>query len=336
MGCQNTISQQTLENRNRDYKNNNTKNEPDSFNQEINKNIKYTNNNDSIAEMGQENYMNNGDKNSGDMKNNMNNNINYNNMDNNNMNDSIMNNNGNSNDMNNYMNYNNMDYCGMNNNMNNNMNYNNMNNNINNNNINYNMSNNMINNMNYNNINYNNMNNNINNYIPDYGDYDLNGDLDFYEGNFVPQTDAEIRAQQEKEIRELEKMEEEKENKLKEEQKIFNEINDKLNNEIEESKKIAKNLPKEPDDNDPNKCVILFRFPDGEKNVERKFLKTDKIELLYDFIKSLGREIFTEDKNHNFSLLQTFPYKLYDDIKENTLEQEGLFPNSMIQIREKE
>ena len=93
-------------------------------------------------------------------------------------------------------------------------------------------------------------------------------------------------------------------------------------------------LAPEPDDNNPNTCHIKFRLPDGEKILERKFLKTDKILMLYEFIKSLGREIFMEEDNHHFSLLQTFPYKLFDDIQEHTLEEEGLFPNSVLQIKE--
>ena len=109
---------------------------------------------------------------------------------------------------------------------------------------------------------------------------------------------------------------------------------EKLLKEKEESKKIKTNLKPEPSDDNPDKCIILFRFPDGEKTVQRKFLKKDKIKDLFDFIKSLGREIFTEEEHHHFSLLQTFPYKLFDEIQNNTLEQEGLFPNSVLQIKE--
>ena len=90
----------------------------------------------------------------------------------------------------------------------------------------------------------------------------------------------------------------------------------------------------EPEDSNPDKCIIVFRFPDGERTVQRKFLKQDKIQLLYDFIKSLGRDIFTEQDFHHFSILQTFPYKLFDDKLDNTLEEEGLFPNSVLQIKE--
>ena len=125
-------------------------------------------------------------------------------------------------------------------------------------------------------------------------------------------------------------------NKIKLEKKPTPNINELLQiiNENEESQKYKNNLRPEPEDDNPDKCIILFRFPDGEKTVQRKFLKTDKILMLYEFIKSLGREIFMEEDNHHFSLLQTFPYKLFDDIQEHTLEEEGLFPNSVLQIKE--
>ena len=92
-------------------------------------------------------------------------------------------------------------------------------------------------------------------------------------------------------------------------------------------------MPDEPSDDDPNKCIIMFRFPDGEKTVQRKFLKTDKISLLYIYVKSLGREIYSEKNENNFSLVQPFPFKNYNELQDNTLEQEGMFPNSVLQIR---
>ena len=175
-------------------------------------------------------------------------------------------------------------------------------------------------------------------YIPDYRDYDFEDefgiDLNNIPENSIKMTDGQVLAFQELKLRELEKVEEKKqleEQKLLEEQEKMKNI---INKEIEESKKIAVNLKPEPEDDNPDKCIILFRFPDGEKTVQRKFLKQDKINLLYDFIKSLGRDIFTENEHHHFSLLQTFPFTNFDDKKDNTLEQEGLFPNSVLQIKE--
>jgi len=183
-------------------------------------------------------------------------------------------------------------------------------------------------------------NNNINNnnistnqkieYEPNYADYDFGDEDDYYlddinkfDLNNNKLSDGQILAYQELKLKELEKMEEKKNLEKK-----------KILEEKEESKKIAENLKPEPNDDNPDKCVILFRFPDGEKSVQRKFLKNDKIKDLYDFVKSLGRDIFMEEENHHFSLLQSFPYKLFDGIQDHTLEQEGLYPNSVLQIKE--
>ena len=194
---------------------------------------------------------------------------------------------------------------------------------------------------NQNNENKNNINNNGDGkYIPDIGDYDFEEEegIDFIynlpENNNIKMTDGQVLAFQELKIRELEKLEEKKEIEEKKKMEKEEKYKNIINQEIEESKKIADNLKPEPDDDNPDKCIILFRFPDGEKNVQRKFLKQDKIQVLYDYIKSLGREIFSENEHHHFSLLQTFPFKLFDDKKDKTLEEEGLFPNSVLQIKE--
>ena len=67
--------------------------------------------------------------------------------------------------------------------------------------------------------------------------------------------------------------------------------------------------------------------------VQRKFLKTDVVALLYLYIKSLGREIYIENDENHFSLIQSFPFKNLDEVQNNTLEQEGLYPNAMLQIK---
>ena len=179
----------------------------------------------------------------------------------------------------------------------------------------------------------NNLLNDINNYLPE----DINnipkGDRDSY----TYMTDGEVLARQEKEIKALEREEEnkkleaerkEKEKKEEEERKQQEEIIEKAKIES-----IICNLPEEPNDDNPDKCVILFRFPDGEKVVERKFLKTEKVSLLYLYVNSFGNQIYNEKEEKGFSLIQTFPFKNFDEVQENTLEQEGLFPNAMLQIR---
>ena len=197
-------------------------------------------------------------------------------------------------------------------------------------------------------------------YIPDYRDYE-------FEDNFIypgfnpnpiqsqPQipvypnnnlndesllSDSQLRKFQDNEMKKLEKMEEEKEKKERQEkEKIRKEEEEKKKREekLKEDKEIFSMLiPPEPEDNNPDKCIIIFRLPDGEKNIQRKFLKTHKIAVLYDYIRSLGKEIYSDDEYNNFSIIQTFPFKNFENKLNNTLEEEGLFPNSVLQIKENE
>ena len=206
---------------------------------------------------------------------------------------------------------------------------NNQKNNINNN------TNNIINNININNniINNNIINNNTTNtsknILDDPRNYLMDDDI-IQNDQYPFMSDGEILKKQEEEMKNLERKEEEKVRKKKEEEER------KKREEIEEKKRIeslVKQLPEEPSDDDPNKCIIMFRYPDGEKTVQRKFLKTDKVSLLYTFVKSLGRDIYTENTEKNFSLVQPFPFKNYNESQDNTLEQEGMFPNAVLQIR---
>ena len=183
-------------------------------------------------------------------------------------------------------------------------------------------------------------NNKSNNLINDYKNYsseDLNMDSNKKRDSYSYMTDGQVLAKQESEIKKLENMVEkkrlekekkEKEKREEEDRKKQEELIEKI--QVESLKNL---LPKEPCDDDPNKCTILFRFPDGEKVVQRKFLKTDIVAFLYLYIKSLGREIYDEKNENHFSLIQSFPFKNLDEVQSNTLEQEGLFPNAMLQIK---
>ena len=143
-------------------------------------------------------------------------------------------------------------------------------------------------------------------------------------------TDGEILNQQKFEMEELERkvrLKNEQINKEKKEQ-------ESIEKEIEtKAKEALTKLLEEPDVNNPDVTTICFRYPDGERTKNRRFLKSYKIQNLYDYVTSLGKDIYTENQNKNFSLYQPFPPKKYDNL-ENTLEQEGLFPNALIQIRE--
>ena len=143
-------------------------------------------------------------------------------------------------------------------------------------------------------------------------------------------TDAEILQKQKNDMEQLEKNAQDMEEEIKLQNAKKKEQLEKVEKMAEEFKK---KFEKEPDENNPDCCTICFRYPDGDKTKLRRFLKTDKIKELYEFVKSLGNEIYTEDGNGIFSLYQPFPPKKYENF-ENSLEDEGLFPNAVIQIKE--
>ena len=150
---------------------------------------------------------------------------------------------------------------------------------------------------------------------------------DNHENNdFNTLTDAEILQKQKYDMEELEQNIEKINSENNSKKKKFEEI-EKI------SELLKKKFEKELDENNPDCCTICFRYPDGDKIRNRRFLKTDKIKILYEYIQSLGTEIYTEDGNGAFSLYQPFPPKKYENM-ENTLEKEGLFPNGVIQIKE--
>ena len=158
-----------------------------------------------------------------------------------------------------------------------------------------------------------------------------------FDRSFGPLTDAEILNQQKYDMEELErevqKKEEELEKEKKKEEKRKKEEEIKMKEIVDKAEEAKAKIVDEPNEDDPNSTIICFRYPDGEKTKNRRFLKSNTIQNLYDYITSLGQEIYTENENNHFSLYQPFPPKKYD-IMENTLEKEGLFPNAVIQIRE--
>ena len=149
-------------------------------------------------------------------------------------------------------------------------------------------------------------------------------------------SDGQVLAKREEEIKKLEKIQEEKEKREKEEKRRQEEEEKKIKNYEKESEYAKMILAPEPDDKNPDTCHIRFRLPDGEKVLERKFLKSDKISVLYDYIKSIGREIFMEPDANDFNIIcMGFPPKNLENLKNSTLEKEGLYPNSILQIQEK-
>ena len=143
-------------------------------------------------------------------------------------------------------------------------------------------------------------------------------------------TDGEILQRQKDDMEKLEKDAQDMEEEIKLKKNKKREQFEKI---VKKAEILKKKFEKEPDKDNPDICIICFRYPDGDKRKERRFLKNNKIKDLYDYIESLGNEIYTGDGNGVFSLYQPFPPKKYENM-ENTLEKEGLFPNALIQIKE--
>ena len=167
----------------------------------------------------------------------------------------------------------------------------------------------------------------------------ISNSLNSLDKSFGLLTDGEILTHQKYEMEELERkvqLDEEKQKQEEIEQENNKKKEELIEKEIQEkAKEASKKVLEEPNSEDPDSTTICFRYPDGEKSINRRFLKSHRIQNLYDYVESLGEEIYTEKKNNKFSLYQPFPPKKYDNM-ENTLEMENLFPNAVIQIREEE
>ena len=84
-------------------------------------------------------------------------------------------------------------------------------------------------------------------------------------------------------------------------------------------------LPENNNIRNVNLVKVIFKFPDGKNKIEKKFLKTEKIQSLYNFIKTINLNI-------KYDLILQFPYKQFKDYNK-TLEEEDLYPSCVIQIR---
>ena len=81
-----------------------------------------------------------------------------------------------------------------------------------------------------------------------------------------------------------------------------------------------------------NITTIVFRFP-SSKSVKKTFYIYDRIELMFDFINSLGDEIFKELKQKTFIFSQPFPNKFFTlREKEQTFYEAKLCPEGTLDI----
>jgi len=95
---------------------------------------------------------------------------------------------------------------------------------------------------------------------------------------------ATLIQQQKQEIENLERMENEKKKKdIEDKLKIQREMEEKRRLEEEKEKlKLEKKkmLSEEPSETHPQATLIIFRYPDGNRRAERRFLKSERIEVI--------------------------------------------------------
>lgn len=157
---------------------------------------------------------------------------------------------------------------------------------------------------------------------------------DDIETNHENLTKADMIEIQKRELEKLEFEELQKKKKIQDEQKEKERQALLAKKKAEEDEKLKNQklneLPQEPDESDPNTIFIIFRHPHSEKRSQRRFLKSNKVKDLYNFIHTLGKDIF-EDSGE-FELITPFPFKAYRDL-DKTLEEEKLV-NAVLQIKE--
>lgn len=73
-------------------------------------------------------------------------------------------------------------------------------------------------------------------------------------------------------------------------------------------------------------------MPGSGERINRRFFKTDKVQMMYDFIDSMGDQLELEH-NNTYEIMQTMPRKVFNN-KERTLAEEGLFPRAMLVVKE--
>ena len=121
----------------------------------------------------------------------------------------------------------------------------------------------------------------------------------------------------------------------------LNKLNDETtiisnnNNQTLSSTNLNDDLSEKQDFDDINFCIIKFKYPNGEKFIEKKFSKTEKVISLFNFVESLGRDIYSNQNFNTFELIHDFPPKYLSQVKNNNLLEEGLFPTSLVSIIEK-
>ena len=92
-------------------------------------------------------------------------------------------------------------------------------------------------------------------------------------------------------------------------------------------------LPKEPEDGSPDIANIMFRSSGSGKKFSRRFLKTDTVKLLYDYVRTIEEDdLGFDEPNSEFQLMQPMPRKVFEEDETKSIEAAGLFPRALLQI----
>lgn len=83
--------------------------------------------------------------------------------------------------------------------------------------------------------------------------------------------------------------EEERKQKNLEESKRVQAEQEKQRMKEFKASQVKSNLPDEPSEDNPDASTVQFRLPNSN-NIQRRFLKTDKIQSMYDYIHSIGHD----------------------------------------------
>jgi hypothetical protein len=149
-----------------------------------------------------------------------------------------------------------------------------------------------------------------------------------------------IKEMQQKELREAEqrdlekalRQEEERKQELEAQAKAAEMEAEKLIREEERKASIVKKkkaLKAEPEEGNPEAAEIALRLPSG-KRVQRRFMKHDVIQRIYDFIETL--EIDDEEDRKEYVLMQAMPRVLFQD-RQLTIHEAGLFPKALLHVK---
>ncbi|XP_028408569.1 FAS-associated factor 2-like [Dendronephthya gigantea] len=137
-----------------------------------------------------------------------------------------------------------------------------------------------------------------------------------------------LRADQEKDRR---KNIEAETKRLEEERKRDKEesIQNKIKEIARKREEVSSSLPIEPESNHPDAVGIVVRLPHGER-MDRRFLKTDSLQSLYDYV------FCNEQCPHKFKLVSHFPRKVFE-LAENsdaTLDDVGLSTSATLYVHD--